>query len=63
MVRPILEYASIVWSPHTQCDIHKIEMVQRRAVKFIFKISVVQLVLRTCLQISNCLLLNVNDKC
>ena len=36
MVRPILEYASIVWSPHTQCDIHKIEMVQCHAVRFIF---------------------------
>ena len=36
MVRPILEYASMVWSPHTQCDIHKIEMVQRHAVRFIF---------------------------
>ena len=36
MVRPILEYASIIWSPHTQCDIHKIEMVQCQAVKLIF---------------------------
>ena len=36
MVRPILEYASIVWSPHTQCDIHKTEMVQCRAVRSIF---------------------------
>ena len=36
MVRPILEYASIVWSPHIQCDIHKIEMLQRRAIRFIF---------------------------
>ena len=49
MVRPILEYDSIVWSPYTQCDIHKIEMVQRRAVRFILTISVVQLVLQTCL--------------
>ena len=37
MVRPILEYASIVWSPYTQCDIHKIEMVQRRAVRLLFQ--------------------------
>ena len=36
MVRPILEYTSIVWSPHTQCDIYKIEMVQCHAVRFIF---------------------------
>ena len=64
MVRPILEYASIVWSPHTQCDIHKIKMVQRRAVRFIFNnFSRIQLVLQTRLQISNCLLLNADDKC
>ena len=36
MVRSILEYASIAWSPHTQCDIHKIVMVQHHAVRFIF---------------------------
>ena len=27
-----VEYASTVWSPHTKKDIHKIEMVQRRAI-------------------------------
>ena len=36
MVRPILEYASIIWSTHTQCDIHKIVMVQHCAVRFTF---------------------------
>ena len=30
-VRPILEYASLVWSPHLAKDIHEIEKVQRRA--------------------------------
>ena len=34
MVRPILEYASIVWDPHTQSNINKIEAVQRRAARF-----------------------------
>jgi len=28
-VRPILEYASVVWSPYNKCDINKIEAVQR----------------------------------
>ena len=28
-VRPILEYASVVWSPYNKCDINKIEAVPR----------------------------------
>ena len=32
-VRPQLEYASTVWSPHTATDIQKIESVQRRAAR------------------------------
>ena len=35
MVRPILEYASTVWSPYTNSSIYKLEMVQRRAARFI----------------------------
>ena len=31
LVRPILEYASPVWSPHLAKDIHEIEKVKRRA--------------------------------
>ena len=31
LVRPILEYASLVWSPYLAKDVHKIEKVQRRA--------------------------------
>ena len=34
MVRPILEYASNVWSPHYNKDIQRIEAVQRRAARF-----------------------------
>ena len=36
-MRRILEnsYASPVWSPHTKSNIHKIEMVQRRAARWI----------------------------
>jgi len=34
LVRPKLEYASPVWSPHQQKDIHKIEMVQRTAARW-----------------------------
>ena len=32
---PILEYASPVWDPHTQCNINDIESVQRRAARFV----------------------------
>ena len=35
LVRPILEYASAAWSPHTQAKIKKIEQVQRSAARFI----------------------------
>ena len=35
-IRPIIEYAAVVWSPHTQSDIHIIEMLQRKAARFLF---------------------------
>ena len=35
MVKPILEYASLVWSPSTEHNISKLEMVQRRAARFV----------------------------
>ena len=35
-VRPLVEYASPVWDPHTDSNIHKIEMVQHRAARFVF---------------------------
>ena len=34
LVRPLLEYSSSVWDPHTQVLINKIEMVQRWAARF-----------------------------
>ena len=34
MVRPVLEYASTVWDPHTSANINKIQSAQRRAAKF-----------------------------
>ena len=34
-VRPKLEYASTVWSPHTDKNIESIEMVQRRAAQWV----------------------------
>ena len=33
LVRPHLEYASTVWDPHTQNNIHKLDMIQRRAAR------------------------------
>ena len=35
LVRPQVEYASSVWDPHLQKDIHALEMVQRRAARFV----------------------------
>ena len=34
MVRPIVEYASSVWDPHTTTNISKIEAIQKRAARF-----------------------------
>ena len=34
-VRPVLEYSSTVWDPHTKELISQIEMVQRRAARFV----------------------------
>jgi len=36
MIRPILEYASAIWSPYTQKNIDLLEAVQRQSVRFIF---------------------------
>ena len=35
MARPILEYSSTIWSPCTKDYINKIEMVQRRAARYV----------------------------
>ena len=35
-VRPILEYCSTVWAPHTLQDSQKFESVQHRMARFIF---------------------------
>ncbi|XP_076469727.1 uncharacterized protein LOC143300058 [Babylonia areolata] len=34
-VRPILQYASSIWNPHTEQNISKFEAVQRRAARFV----------------------------
>ncbi|XP_076439270.1 uncharacterized protein LOC143278120 [Babylonia areolata] len=36
-VRPILEYASSIWDPHTEQNISKFEAVQRRAARFVMR--------------------------
>ncbi len=48
LVRPNLEYCATVWDPHTKKLINKIEMVQRRAARFVlnrwgFKDSVTEM--------------------
>ena len=35
LVRPILEYAAIIWDPHTQSNIQILERVQRRAARYV----------------------------
>ena len=37
LVRPQLEYALTVWSPHTATDIQKVEAVQRRAARWVYR--------------------------
>ena len=34
LVRPIAEYAAVVWDPYTKANINKVEMVQRRAARW-----------------------------
>ena len=33
---PICEYAAVIWSPHLHTNIHQIEMIQRKAARFVF---------------------------
>ena len=35
ITRPLLEYSSSVWDPHTACLKNKIEFIQRRAARFV----------------------------
>lgn len=36
LIRPKLEYASIVWDPHTKINVQNLERIQRKAVRFIY---------------------------
>ena len=36
IVRPIVEYASSVWAPHTHTNINQLESIQRRAARFCY---------------------------
>lgn len=36
ITRPLLEYGSVVWAPHTENLITQVEAVQRRAARFVF---------------------------
>lgn len=36
LVRPLLEYADVVWDPHTQTEIYLLERVQNKSLRFIY---------------------------
>ena len=36
VIRSIIEYACTVWASHTAQDINRIEMIQRRAARFVY---------------------------
>ena len=33
-IRPIIEYAAVMWSPYTQSSIHAVEMLQQKVARF-----------------------------
>lgn len=37
LVRPVMEYGSSIWDPHTQDNINKLEMAQRRAARMVYR--------------------------
>ncbi len=37
LVRPLVEYAPTVWDPYTQKNKHRLEMVQRRAARYVLR--------------------------
>ena len=49
LARPQVEYASSVWNPHTKQNISKIEMVQRRAARWVKTTILLMTVSQTCL--------------
>ena len=36
LVRPLMEYATVIWDPFTESNIRKLEMVQRRSARMLF---------------------------
>ena len=42
LVRPRLEYCSAVWDPHYRTHINIVERIQRRAVRFVSKVTAVR---------------------
>uniref|UniRef100_A0A6G5ACH5 Putative tick transposon n=1 Tax=Rhipicephalus microplus TaxID=6941 RepID=A0A6G5ACH5_RHIMP len=37
LIQPILDYGNIIWDPYTNVNIHKLDRIQNKAVRFIFK--------------------------
>lgn len=36
IIRPMLEYAVIIWDPYTKSNIEKVERIQKKALRFIY---------------------------
>lgn len=36
LIRPVLEYASVVWFPYKHCEISLLDNIQRKSIRFIF---------------------------
>lgn len=35
-IRPLLEYASVVWDPYTKTNINKLEKIQKKSIRFVY---------------------------
>lgn len=54
IVRPTLEYASIIWDPHHKGLIDKLEKVQRKAARFILSVTHALSLSQICLKFLTC---------
>ena len=61
VVKPILEYACQVWSPYNKSSIEMLEAIQRRAIRWIFRLSQLESV-TDCMEKNNISTLEIRRK-